>query len=80
MYVIVGDLNSRIGTKIHDLVNNNNSNWKYEPVDPQENDNGKKLFSICKDNGLMVANNLITKDVKLTSSLTSEFVTNGYLS
>ena len=69
MYVIVGDLNSRIGTKVHDLVNNNN-NWQYEPVDPQENDNGKKLFSICKDNGLMVANNLITKDVKLTSSLT----------
>ena len=68
MYVIVGDLNSRIGTKVDDLVNNNN--WQYEPVDLQENDNGKKLFSICKDNGLMVANNLITKDVKLTSSLT----------
>ena len=58
----------RVGTKIHDLINNNR--WYYNPVDLGENENGKKLFSICKDNRLMVANNLVTEDVTLTSSLT----------
>ena len=61
-------MNSRVGTKIHDLLNDNR--WHYNPVDLGENENGKKLFSICKDNGLMVANNLVTEDVTLTSSLT----------
>ena len=68
MIVIVGDLNSRIGAKVHNLISNDS--WQYNPVDLGENENGKKLFSICKDNDLVIANNLKTEAVTLTSSPT----------
>ena len=67
MVIIVGDLNSRLGEKVHDLVG---GVWTYNPVDVGENENGKKLFNICKDNNLVVANNLKTESATLTSSLT----------
>ena len=67
MYIIVGDLNSRLGNKVKDLVS---GSWRYNPVDIGENENGKKLLSICKDNDLVVANNLTTESAMLSSSLT----------
>ena len=67
MVVIVGDLNSRLGAKVQDLVT---VSWRYNPVDVGENENGKKLLSICKDNNLMVSNNLIMEFGMLSSALT----------
>ena len=65
--IIVGDLNSRLGENVHDLVK---KSWTYHPVDVGVNENGKKLFNICRDNKLVVANNLRTESATLNSSLT----------
>ena len=65
--IIVGDLNSRLGENVHNLVK---ESWTYHPVDVGINENGKKLFNICRDNKLVVANNLRTESATLNSSLT----------
>ena len=58
-YVIVGDLNARVGAKVDELVSH--SNYQYAtPKDPVVNDNGRKLLPVCKDNDLVIVNNLKT--------------------
>ena len=69
-YVIVGDLNSRFGTKINELVSPRNQKARYNIIDHGENENGKKMINILKDNNLMVINNLKTESKEFTSSLT----------
>ena len=68
-FVIVGDLNSRLGAKVNDLINIYDK-LCYHPIDLGGNDNGKKVLRICKDNNLMVINNLQTEARNFTSALT----------
>ena len=49
-YVIVGDLNARVGAEVSDLVSRNMSYGYDNPVDQVTNDNGKKILAVCKDN------------------------------
>ena len=67
-YVIAGDLNTRFGGKVHELVTDDDS-LTYTPVDKGENDNGKKVIGICKDQHLIVVNNLNTSSGKFTGAL-----------
>ena len=60
-YVIVGDLNARVGASVTDLVAYNKSYEYNTPVDAEVNDNGKKLLSVCKDSKLVIVNNLKTQ-------------------
>ena len=60
-YVIVGDLNARVGAEVSDLVSRNMSYGYDNPVDQVTNDNGKKILAVCKDNELLIVNNLKTK-------------------
>ena len=72
-YVIVGDLNSRFGKQVSDLINfvpSCGNQLRYNPIDLGVNDNGKKVLSICKDNNLVVINNLQTESKSFTSALT----------
>ena len=68
-YLIMGDLNARMGDIVHNLVIDNEL-LTYNVVDPVSNDNGKKLFSICKDHELLIANNLSTESVRFAGTLT----------
>ena len=56
-YVVLGDLNARCGNNLNTLVKNN-IEPQYVPVDFRENENGRDLVQICKDNNLLVLNNL----------------------
>ena len=67
--VIVGDLNARMGTKVNELVSDTDE-LSYAPIDSGENENGKKLLSILKDNKMVVVNNLSTSSRNFTSGLT----------
>ena len=67
--VIVGDLNARMGTKVNELVSDTDE-LNYAPMDSGENENGKKLLSILKDNKMVVVNNLSTSSRNFSSGLT----------
>ena len=55
--VIMGDLNSRVGTPTN--LNIGNDNCVYVGVEDQTvNKNGQCLLDLCRDNGLVVVNNL----------------------
>ena len=68
-YVIVGDLNSRFGSKVCELTKKGEK-MRYNPVDQSLNDNGKKILQICEDNELFVVNNLQTEFKRFSSALT----------
>ena len=57
-YFIIGDMNARLGPKIDDLVTHNRNIRYRDQIDPTVNDNGRKLLSVCKDNKLIILNNL----------------------
>ena len=59
-YVIIGDLNTRFGSKVHDLVADSGK-LSYSPIDLGENNNGKAVIQVCKDQKLLVVNNLSTE-------------------
>ena len=60
-YIVLGDLNARVGRSAGQLVKHNASYTYSAPVDVTVNDNGKKLLAICEDRKLMVVNNLKTE-------------------
>ena len=68
-YVIIGDLNARVGTKADELVEHTRYSYQM-PVDTIQNENGKKLLSVCKDNKLIIINNLQTHGNRFPGSLT----------
>ena len=68
-YVVMGDFNSRMGDDLHDLVCDNRS-LTYNIIDSGVNDNGKKMFAICKDHELVVVNNLSTESATFAGALT----------
>ena len=57
-YVIVGDMNARVGSKVNELVLHNAYTYN-KPVDSVLNDNGKRLLAVCRDSKLIVVNNLV---------------------
>ena len=67
-YIIAGDLNARFGSKIHELISDNG--MSYSPVDLGENDNGKAVLQVCKDQNLYVVNNIHTRNKHLKGDLT----------
>ena len=56
-YIIIGDVNARCGNKVHELVEQQ-CHLSYKPVDLRENENGRDVIQLCKDNSLLVLNNL----------------------
>ena len=68
-YIIAGDLNARFGSKLHELAQGDPT-ISYNPVDLGENDNGKSILQICKDQGLCVVNNLETQGRNFKGDLT----------
>lgn len=46
------------------------NNMYYKPVDETENINGRSIIQVCKDNHLLVVNNLHTMTYSFPSSLT----------
>ena len=56
-YAIMGDMNTRCGLAVNDLVNGKES-LLYSCKDIVQNDNGKKLIGICRSNSLLPLNNL----------------------
>ena len=69
-YVIVGDLNARVGAKAGDLISNHQSFMYNVPVDSILNENGKKLLNVCRDNELFITNNLKTSTRAHSGALT----------
>ena len=67
--VVVGDLNSRLGTSVHDIVEES-EDLQYGVIDDRTNENGKTLTRICQKDGLLPVNNLRTPDSNWTSNLT----------
>ena len=60
--VIMGDLNSRVGTSTN--LNIGKNNCAYVGVEDQTvNKNGQYLLGLCRDNGLVVVNNLGSRRV-----------------
>lgn len=68
-YVVVGDMNTRCGDKVKELIEGSNDMY-YKPVDETVNSNGKSIIQVCKDNNLLVVNNLHTASTSFPSSLT----------
>ena len=64
--VIVGDLNARCGDKVCELT----ADLTYKPIDKTLNDNGREVIQICKDNKLLVLNNLEAEERNFPSDLT----------
>ena len=67
--VFLGDLNARLGKNNLDLVNNY-PEFSYSIMDPGINANGRTLARICKDDKLLIVNNLSTPQHTLKSNLT----------
>ena len=65
--VIVGDLNARCGDKVRELMV---PGVTYNPIDKVQNDNGRDVLQICKDNNLLVLNNLVAEERSFPSDLT----------
>ena len=68
-YVIMGDLNARLGDNIHNIVGDNAS-FTYQIIDSGVNDSGKRIATICKDHNLLVVNNLCTEAATFPGALT----------
>lgn len=68
-YVVVGDMNTRCGDKVKELIEGSNDLY-YKPIDVSVNNNGKSIIQVCKDNNLLVVNNLHTMCHSFPSSLT----------
>ena len=56
-YVLVGDFNARCGDKVNELTSQG-PGLTYHIVDSTINSNGTDIIQVCKDNSLMVLNNL----------------------
>ena len=69
-YIVLGDLNARVGRSAGQLVKHNASYTYSAPVDVTVNDNGKKLLAICGDRNLMLVNNLRTESRSFPGALT----------
>ena len=68
-YVIVGDMNARVGSKVNELVLHNTYTYN-TPVDSILNDNGRKLLAVCRDSKLLVVNNLVADSKSFQGALT----------
>ena len=68
-YVIMGDLNARVGSSIHSVVDDSQF-LTYKTIDPGINDSGKRLVDICKDHNLVLVNNLCTETATFQGALT----------
>ena len=51
MSFIVGDLNARCGDKVCELTS---AGLAYSPIDKAQNENGRQMLQICKDNNILV--------------------------
>lgn len=76
-YVIMGDLNSRFGILVRDLLPisdvGNSCHLSYAVINDSinaPNTNAEVLSSICRDNELIVINNLKTPDYHYVGNLT----------
>lgn len=73
-YVLMGDMNCRFGKTVRYLLNDCEDNMLSYPVISDDighaNDNAEILTAICKDNGLLVLNNLRTLNKHFTSNKT----------
>ena len=67
-YIVVGDMNTRCGDKVNELIND--GNMYYMPNDETVNANGKSIIQVCKDNSLLAVNNLHTEFNSFPSALT----------
>jgi len=67
--VVVGDLNARLGSNVHDTVKDD-PELHYNVIDDSINTNGRTLSSICQNNKLVPINNLCTARVSWPSKLT----------
>ena len=56
-YIIVGDLNARCGTQVHQIAQQL-PEVRYTPVDTVVNSNGREVTQICIDNSLLLLNNV----------------------
>ena len=68
-YVIMGDMNTRCGSEIRDLLDDE-STMDFTPCDNEQNKNGIRLLNICKANSLLPLNNLHTGQKSFDSTKT----------
>ena len=68
-YVVMGDLNARMGDGVHNLAGDDAS-LTYQITDSGVNDNGKRIAAICKDHNLVLVNNLRTGTATFPGALT----------
>ena len=68
-YIILGDLNSRCGYKVNELVIQYDT-LQYFPIDIESNTHGEKLLQICKDTNMFILNNLSVSGKLFKSALT----------
>lgn len=69
--LILGDVNARLGKAVRDIANNTEYAYPLIPDDVNTpNDNAYALASVCKDNNLIVINNLKTREKHFVSNLT----------
>lgn len=68
-YVVVGDINTRCGNKVKELLEDSN-NMYYKPLDDTVNSNGRSSIQVCKGNDLLVMNNLHTASYSFPGSQT----------
>ena len=66
MCVVGGDMNARMGQKAQELAGEYVQ--RYNVVDEGTNTNGRMLLQTCKDNDLVVANNLVTMEGRTLQS------------
>ena len=62
-YVFGGDVNSRCGELVNELIADREKEWRYTYEDESVNANGKELLHVCKDNDLLMLNGLQTLDI-----------------
>ena len=65
-----GDLNARCGSKVNDLLKDDDSFLSYKIIDHTVNNNGKELVQICSDNDLLLVNGLETNEGCFQGELT----------
>lgn len=58
-YAVVSDMITQCGNKVKELLEDSN-NMYYKPLDDTVNSNGRSSIQVCKDNDLLVVNNLHT--------------------
>ena len=68
-YVVVGDFNARCGDSVNKLVCQH-PELTYRVVDGGTNSNGSDIVQVCKDNSLLVLNNLQSRNKFFQGGLT----------